>query len=226
MRRVQLQLALVAATGVLCLGACNSFKPFHSANDQTITTDIQAKLFNDPILKLRDIHVDSHQGTVTVSGTVHTDLEKAAVARFASEEEGVKNVVDLLRVDSTVASQPTAAAENGLPSAPVAKPAPVAAPATPKEEAAPAKSRHTHHAYPVANSDSNSNAASELQAYTNSVAPQTPESPAPNPASSPAPPPTSAPVAAPAPVPAARTCPQAPGAPHRARWFGVDHPHD
>ena len=62
--------------GVLLLGACNSFKLFQSTDDKAITTNIQAKLFSDPVLKTRDVRVDSRNGIVTLSGTVGTDLEK------------------------------------------------------------------------------------------------------------------------------------------------------
>ena len=90
--------------GVLVQGACNNSKLFQSTDDKAITTNIQAKLFNDPILKTRDIHVDSRNGVVTVSGMVSTDLEKAAVERIATQEEGVKNVVNTLSVSAASAN--------------------------------------------------------------------------------------------------------------------------
>ena len=102
MPRSQLRLAILMVVGVLLLGACNSFKLFQSTDDKTITTSIQAKLFNDPVLKTRDVRVDSRNGIVTLSGTVGTDLEKAAVERIATQEDGVKKVVNLLGVASAV----------------------------------------------------------------------------------------------------------------------------
>ena len=104
--------------GVLLLGACNSFKLFQSTDDKAITTNIQAKLFSDPILKTRDIRVDSRNGIVTLSGTVGTDLERAAVERIATQEEGVKNVVNMLSVASqsaTPASEGVQTAESAAP---------------------------------------------------------------------------------------------------------------
>ena len=67
-------------------------------DDQTITSDIEAKLFQDSVLKTRDLHVKTENGVVTLSGNVHTDLEKSAVDRIASTEPGVKQVVDSLIV--------------------------------------------------------------------------------------------------------------------------------
>jgi len=78
-------------------------------DDSTIVSDIQAKLFDDSVLKARDIHVTSQDGVVTLSGTVNTDLEKAAVDRIASHEAGVKRVVDGLTVSGSSAT-PAAAA--------------------------------------------------------------------------------------------------------------------
>src|SRR5271166_4078012 len=96
MQRSQFRLALLVVMGMVALGACNSFKMFQPADDQSITTNIKAKLFGEPVLKIRDIHVDTRNGIVTLSGTVGTDLEKSAVERIASQEEGVKNVLDML----------------------------------------------------------------------------------------------------------------------------------
>jgi len=78
-------------------------------DDSTIVSDIQAKLFDDSVLKTRDIHVTSQDGVVTLSGTVNTDLEKAAVDRIASRESGVKKVVDGLTVSGSSAASASGA---------------------------------------------------------------------------------------------------------------------
>jgi hypothetical protein len=81
-------------------------------DDQTITSNIQAKLFQDSVLKTRDIHVKTESGVVTLSGTVHTDLEKSAVERIASTEPGVKQVVDSLALGDESKPAPRHAAES------------------------------------------------------------------------------------------------------------------
>ena len=132
MQRSQLRLAILMVMGVLLLGACNSFKLFQSTDDKAITTNIQAKLFSDPILKTRDVRVDSRNGIVTLSGTVGTDLERAAVERIATQEEGVKNVVNML----SVASQSATPASEGVQTAESASASQqVAPPAAPPEQA-------------------------------------------------------------------------------------------
>jgi hypothetical protein len=90
--------------GALLFAACGALKLGQSTDDNAITTQVQAKLFDDPVLKTRDIHVTSDKGTVTLTGTVGTDLEKAAVERIAGQADGVKKVVDQLVVSSASAA--------------------------------------------------------------------------------------------------------------------------
>ncbi|PYV28553.1 MAG: hypothetical protein DMG27_00905 [Acidobacteria bacterium] len=114
MSRSRFRFAMMMLTGALVFGAqvlgtrARAASP-QSNDDSTIVSDIQAKLFDDSVLKARDIHVTSQDGVVTLSGTVNTDLEKAAVDRIASHEAGVKRVVDGLTVSGSSAT-PAAAA--------------------------------------------------------------------------------------------------------------------
>lgn len=194
-----MRLAFLMAIGVLLLGACS----FKSTDDKAITANIQSKLFEDPVLKTRDIHVDSRQGVVTVSGTVGTDLEKAAVERLAAQEDGVKQVVDRL----SMTSQSAGSAPEAAQTAAIAPPAePVAPPARPREQRAAEKPHRATHTGTVSKEDQ---ASAQLEAYTNSVTPEGGANPAPAAAAAPspspapvqAPPPPAAP-APPVPVPA------------------------
>ncbi len=109
MWRVRLQVAGVMVVGVLLLGACSSSQ---QPDDKAITSEIQAKLFEDPALKTRDIRVDAQKGVVVLSGSVATDLEKASVERLAGQASGVKQVINQLAVAAPTSAAPeTAAAE-------------------------------------------------------------------------------------------------------------------
>jgi hypothetical protein len=66
--------------------------------DQSIVSDIQARLFDDSALKTLDIRVFCQDGVVTLAGSVDTDLEKAAVERIAKQEHGVTSVINNLTV--------------------------------------------------------------------------------------------------------------------------------
>jgi hypothetical protein len=69
-----------------------------SMSDDTVVSDINAKLWQDEALKTLDIRVSSQNGVVTIKGRVNTDLQKAAVERIAGAENGVRQVIDLLMV--------------------------------------------------------------------------------------------------------------------------------
>ncbi len=187
MQRSQIRFAALVVAGALFLGACNTFKLFQTTDDRAITTDIQAKLFSDSVLKTRDIRVESQRGIVTLSGTVATDLEKAAVERIASQKNGVKNVVNLL----TVSAQSMAPASEVTETAGATPPQAVSPAAPPEQTAAPEQPRPRRR-HP--STRTKEVASVEPSAYTNATAPDAAPSPVvtPNPAA--------APVVAPAPV--------------------------
>jgi BON domain len=181
MKRSIVPVSLMLGLLILAAPGCNLLNK--GASDQAITSDIQAKLFQDPVLKTRDIRVNTEKGVVTLSGTVNTDLEKAAVERFANQENGVKQVVDQL----TVGGAASAAMAQATP-----PPAPAAAP--PAAPASHPKARKKH--------------AREAVASNTSPAP---EPPAPPPAANPGPAPVvdqpPAPAAPPPPQPVTVTIP-------------------
>lgn len=120
MRRTVLRLGTVLL-GVTLLSACNLINSFQGPDDKTIVADIQSKLFQDPVLKTRNIQVVSQKGVVVLTGTVGTDLEKAAAERLAGESKGVKQVINQLNASGAAETSSAApgpavnAANNPLP---------------------------------------------------------------------------------------------------------------
>ncbi|MGO8734212.1 MAG: BON domain-containing protein [Terriglobia bacterium] len=192
---LRFRIGLVLIAGALLFAGCNALKLGQSTDDKAITTQVQARLFDDPVLKMRDIHVTSDNGTVTLSGAVNTDLEKAAVERIAGQADGVKTVVNQLIVSSAA----TAATPETSPPAPTAEATP---PQSPSPTSAPSEraraSGRRHHA-----ASTSSDEAAADQASAN-------EAPAPNPPAMTAQ--DTPPAAAPA-APAAPPAPPAPPAP-------------
>ena len=124
MPRLKARLAiLTVSASMLLLGSCNILETFQPPDDKAIVSEVQAKLFEDPVLKTRDIRVTAEKGVVMLAGTVATELEKAAVERFASRAKGAKQVVNQLAVVPTTAT--------AAPAAPGEAPAATAAPETP-----------------------------------------------------------------------------------------------
>jgi BON domain len=83
-------------------------------DDNSITTAIQAKLFQDPSLKTQDIRVSTEDGVVTLTGTVDTQEQQSAVDQIASMEPGVVKVIDSLSVTAS-ANTPPANVEDSAP---------------------------------------------------------------------------------------------------------------
>ena len=67
-------------------------------NDGAVTAKIKAKMALDDSVKALDIDVDTVGTTVTLSGVVSTDAQRQKALQLARETDGVKQVVDQLRV--------------------------------------------------------------------------------------------------------------------------------
>jgi hypothetical protein len=118
--------ALLFATLVLTFAcSCNN------VSDDTIATDIKAKMFSEPLLKAATVNVATKDGIVTITGVVPDDSARLAAERIASQTKGVKQVID----STTVAQPPAQAAEVSAPPPPSApaSPAPAAPPKQPRK---------------------------------------------------------------------------------------------
>jgi hypothetical protein len=120
--------ALAAALSCILAVGCGS----KGADDNTIKTDIQSKLYADATTKAANIAVDVKDGVVTLTGDVPApDVEQEAI-KVANNTVGVKNVSDQMKVQNAVATPPPAPGSQPPPSYPPASSAPA-----PPPEAAP-----------------------------------------------------------------------------------------
>lgn len=94
------RIAILLVTLALTFSGCSLFKNTSAPNDDAVVAAIQSKLYQDPVLKTRDVRVVSQQGVVVLSGTVGSDQEKTAIEQFAQGTEGVKQVIDQLAVNA------------------------------------------------------------------------------------------------------------------------------
>jgi osmotically-inducible protein OsmY len=69
-----------------------------AAANAVLTTKVKTKFLADDDVSGLKIDVDSNNGVVTLTGTVPTAAEKALALKLAKETEGVKSVVDRLKV--------------------------------------------------------------------------------------------------------------------------------
>ena len=70
------------------------------AGNAGLTTKIKAKMALDDTIEAARIDVDTTNGGVTLSGTVATEAQRTRAVQLAKETDGVREVVDRLRVGS------------------------------------------------------------------------------------------------------------------------------
>lgn len=107
MHRPRLLLSLLSLALFLAV-ACNNH------GDDSIATNIKAKMFSEPLLKASSVNVSVKGGTVTLSGQLADDAARLAAERIAADTPGVSKVID----QTTVPIPPPVIAENVQPSAP------------------------------------------------------------------------------------------------------------
>lgn len=71
------------------------------ADDTMITTKVKAALLAEPGLKSQQIDVATKDATVTLSGSVESDIARDRAKQIALSTEGVKNVVDKMGPKTT-----------------------------------------------------------------------------------------------------------------------------
>jgi hyperosmotically inducible protein len=72
--------------------------------DAGITTNVKTKFAADDTVKAYQIDVDTANGVVTLSGAVETGAAKDHAVMIARQTDGVRDVIDQLRVDATAAT--------------------------------------------------------------------------------------------------------------------------
>ncbi len=88
---------LVAAAGLAFTIACGQ-------TDAGITTSVKSRLAADEAVKAYQVDVDTANKVVTLRGDVETIAQKEQAVRLARETEGVRDVIDQLRVNPTAAT--------------------------------------------------------------------------------------------------------------------------
>lgn len=61
-------------------------------DDGRIESSVRARIINDPVVKLRDLSVNSYLGTVYLVGEFDADQQKMRAVRLAREVDGVRRV--------------------------------------------------------------------------------------------------------------------------------------
>jgi len=72
-----------------------------AADDTAITAKVKASILAEPGLKSTQINVETKNATVTLSGTVDSDIIRDRAKQIAMSTDGVKNVVDNLNLKTS-----------------------------------------------------------------------------------------------------------------------------
>jgi hypothetical protein len=100
MRRKVVSIFFLAALSVVALAAgCSSVQ-----KDQSLSTEIKAKMFSDPQVKAANVEVAVQDGEATVSGEVPNGGVRYQAYKLASDTPGVKHVVDKMTVQTAEAA--------------------------------------------------------------------------------------------------------------------------
>jgi hyperosmotically inducible protein len=75
--------------------------------DAGITTNVKTKLAADDTVKAYQVDVDTRNGVVTLSGDVETTAAKEQAIRIARGTDGVRDVIDQIRVGEAAATAGT-----------------------------------------------------------------------------------------------------------------------
>ncbi len=97
MRRIRFVLLTTAALGCI-LVSCGK-----NASDQQLATDIQGKLYGDPLTKPASVNVAVKEGVVTLSGNVPSSDVEVEAMKIANGTVGVRSVSDQMKVNASVA---------------------------------------------------------------------------------------------------------------------------
>ena len=89
--------ALISAAGLVFTVACGQ-------TDAGITTAVKSKLAADDTVKAYQVDVDTNNKVVTLRGDVETVAQKEQAVMIARNTDGVRDVIDQLRVNPTAAT--------------------------------------------------------------------------------------------------------------------------
>lgn len=87
----------VSVLGLMFTVACGQ-------SDSGITTKVKTAMAADPIVKAYQVDVTTQNKVVTLSGDVETTAAKEQAVKIARDTDGVRDVIDRMRVNDTAAT--------------------------------------------------------------------------------------------------------------------------
>lgn len=91
-------LAVTLVSVVGCASTSKQEGTGEYVDDSVITTKVKAAIFNDPLLKVAEINVETFKGVVQLSGFVSSRAAATKAVELARGVGGVKSVKDDMRL--------------------------------------------------------------------------------------------------------------------------------
>lgn len=88
--------AVLATAG--CAGSPQRESTGEAIDDTVITTKVKAAFVNDPVVKAREVSVETFKGEVQLSGWVNSPAEANQAISIARNVQGVKSVRNNIRI--------------------------------------------------------------------------------------------------------------------------------
>ncbi len=79
-----------------CSGSRHKASTGEYIDDSVITTKVKAEIFNDPLLKVFQINVETFKGVVQLSGFVNSEQASTRASKVARSVKGVTEVKNSL----------------------------------------------------------------------------------------------------------------------------------
>lgn len=95
-----LLMVLMMATVIGCAGSATQESTGEHFDDAWITTKVKASLIEDPIVKAREVKVETFKGMVQLSGFVESQEAMDRAIEIASSIKGVTSVKNDMRIKS------------------------------------------------------------------------------------------------------------------------------
>jgi len=95
---VVLGLAIVLVSAWGCGSTAKTEGTGEYVDDSVITSKVKAAIFNDPILKVNEINVETFKGVVQLSGFVRSQADIDQAVKVARGIAGVKSVKNDMRL--------------------------------------------------------------------------------------------------------------------------------
>ncbi len=91
-------LAFTFMTVVGCASTSKQEGTGEYIDDSAITAKVKAAIFNDPVLKVAEVNVETFKGVVQLSGFVSSQASATKAAELARGVAGVKSVKNDMRI--------------------------------------------------------------------------------------------------------------------------------